>query len=191
LIQLADRYLVSPGADGLIIVDRHRAHLKVLYEQFMADSATDGDRHGESQQVLFPEILELSAAQDVILQSISEEITRAGFRLERDPEEPRSWTVNGVPSALVDRNPRDLLLEVIGAVADETATESAASDAVRRAVALSLARAGAVRPGTPLPHGQAEKLLATLFSLPDPALTPDGHPTLTRLTLASIASALS
>lgn len=191
VIQLADRYLVSPGADGLIIVDRHRAHLKVLYEQFMADSATGGDRHGESQQVLFPEILELSAAQDVILQSISEEITRAGFRLERDPEEPRTWTVNGVPSALVDRNPRDLLLEVIGAVADETATESAASDAVRRAVALSLARAGAVRPGTPLPYGQAEKLLATLFSLPDPALTPDGHPTLTRLTLASIASALS
>lgn len=191
VIQLANRYLVSPAADGLIVVDRHRAHLKVLYEQFMAESAATAERQGESQQVLFPEILELTAAQDLILQSISDDITRAGFRLERDPDEPRSWTVNGVPSLLVERNPRDLLIEVIEAVAGETATADAAADAVRRAVALSLARAGAVRPGHDLPQGQAEKLLANLFALPEPGLTPDGHPTLTRLSIASIASALS
>lgn len=189
VMQLAEKYLVSPTADGLMIVDRQRAHFKVLFERFMA---TDTDKHDDTQQVLFPEILELSPSQHAVLQTILDDMLSAGFHLENDIADPTTWTVTGVPATLVDKNPRDVILKVIENVAEGVATpQTAAADSTRRAVARALARAGAVRPGQPLPQGQAEKLLADLLSLPDPGLTPDGTPTFTRLTLASIASALN
>ena len=189
VMQLADKYLVSPTADGLLIADRHRAHLKVLYERFMAMSA---DQAGDSQQVLFPEIIELSPSQHAVLQTILPDIAAAGFRLENTPDEPTTWSVTAVPAPLVDKNPRDLLLGILETVGEGIADpRQAATDSTRKTVALSLARAGAVRPGQPLPQGQAEKLLADLLSLADPALSPDGTPTFTRLPMASIAAALT
>ena len=76
MLQLRNRYFVVPSKNGLMIVDRHRAHVKVLYEQFCKTVGTC-----ESQQVLFPESLQLTAAQNAMFNEMLDDVRHLGFDL--------------------------------------------------------------------------------------------------------------
>lgn len=171
IMQIGDRYLLTPTADGALVVDRYRAHVKVLFERFMAMDKNDG---GRSQQVLFPETVTLSPSENVILTSILDEAETVGFILEDLGD--NSWQINGVPSSAGRLNPKDLLMKMIESVGSgmEDGAEKTA-EAIRRQVSLAMARSAAVRPGDTYSAADSEHLLAALFSLPDPQYTPDGN----------------
>ena len=178
LLRLRNRYIAVPAAKGLMIIDRYRAHLKVLYEKFIHLSA---NILGESQQILFPETITLTVAQNVILGSMLEDVRILGFDLSFLGD--NVWAINAVPAVLAKLNAADTLMKMIECVADETVLPGAD---IKKRVALSLARAGAMGPTHAVTEDEAEALLGNFLSLPDPAYSPDGKPTFFILEISEI-----
>ncbi len=169
MLRLRNRFIIVPAARGLMVIDRYRAHLKVLYEKFIQLSA---NFLGESQQILFPETITLTVAQNVILGSMLEEVRILGFDLSFLGD--NVWAINAVPPALTKMNAADTLMKMIECVADETMLPGAD---IKRRVALSMARATAMGATHAITEDEAEALLGNFLSLPDPAYSPDGKPT--------------
>ncbi len=182
IMQVRNKYIVTPSREGLLIVDRYRAHVRVLYERF---ASLTGGSLGETQRVIFPEVLSLTASQNAVFLSLQEEVASLGFDLSFIGD--NSWSINGVPSVLAQGNPSDALLGIIENVT-ETGRET--GEELRKAVALAMARSAAIRPGQPLAPAESERLLSDLFSLPDPRYTPDGHQVMFTLSAEEIARRL-
>lgn len=182
IMQVRNKYIVTPSREGLLIVDRYRAHVRVLYERF---ASLTGGSLGETQRVIFPEVLSLTASQNAVFLSLQEEVASLGFDLSFIGD--NSWSINGVPSVLAQGNPSDALLGIIENVT-ETGRET--GEELRKAVALAMVRSAAIRPGQPLAPAESERLLSDLFSLPDPRYTPDGHQVMFTLSAEEIARRL-
>lgn len=178
-IQVKNRYILTPAKSGVMVVDQHRAHLKVLYERYMSMWRT-GDFVG--QNLLFPEVLRLTAAQTAILEGLLDELGAIGFDLV--PLGDNDWSICGVPSVLSHANPVETVMQILDSA--ETGGENG-TDAVRRRVALSMARAEAVKNGSPLSSSEREQLLADLFALPAPNYTPDGLLIISIISLGKLA----
>lgn len=181
MMQYDDRYLIVPSRSGLMVIDRHKAHVKVLFERYMALETND-----EVQQMMFPETVTLSLAQHVTLEEIEPEVKALGFDLSYLGD--RVWALNGIPGSIGKQSPVDLLLQIIDGVQQQTA---APGEGIRRRVALSMACASAVRPGQKLTDAEADALLSGFFSLGDPLFTPDGKRTFFMLENAEINRRLS
>ncbi|MCH5346065.1 MAG: DNA mismatch repair endonuclease MutL, partial [Muribaculaceae bacterium] len=166
LVQVANRYIVTPGSDGLLIIDRRRAHIRVLYEQFITLTRS---RSFSSQHLLFPETLTLSPADNVTLTSIIPSLLPLGFELEYMGE--NTWNINSVPAELGKANPVETIQGMI-----ETVRETGAEpgDAMQEQLALSMARAAATGSHHEMSDLEAEHLLSNLLSLVTPSYTPDG-----------------
>lgn len=184
LQQLANRYLVTPGNDTLIIIDRYRAQVKVLFERFIKLS---GNSLGESQQVMFGDVLELSPARHAILEQISEDVRTLGYDLEitRQDEHSNSFTceIKAIPAVLGNADPSEALLKIIDDAEEGTGDTHTQ---MRRRLALSLAKSAALKAGQVMPAAEAEQLLADLFALPDPNYTPDNNLIITAITVAEL-----
>ncbi len=188
MLQLANRFLVTFDHNGLIVVDRHRAHVKVLYDRFLHQSATSV---GETQQVLFAELIELTPLQKGTLDSIADEVKALGYELQFSQSVDEGifrCEMTGVPAVLGNANAAEALLKIIDDATEETAKPQ--SD-IHSRLALSLAQSAAIRANQTQQPAEAERLLADLFALPDPAYTPDGHPIILQLPLSEITRRLS
>ena len=168
-MQYRNAYILTPSHDGLMVIDQHRAHLRVLYDRYMAKAAADGEQpEFAPQATMFPDVLELSPSQSAVLTELTTPLRRLGFVVT--PYGDNRWSIDGIPSRLTEP-PRDTLLAMI-----ENITETGLDfdSAMREQVALSMARSGAVRRGQPLTPDEIDTLLSDLFSSPSPSLTPDG-----------------
>lgn len=177
-IQLKNRYILSPSRSGLMIIDQHRAHVRILFDRYMEMAES---REFVSQRIMFPEVVTLSPAQNAVLSVLLEEVASLGFDLSFLGD--NAWSINGAPSVLVDVNPVDTLLRIIE---DETEGGEKPSATIRRRVALSMARAAAVKPGRPLSDEEMEKIISDLFKLSSPNYTPDGRLVVSILTTEEI-----
>lgn len=187
LLQLANRYIVTVGNDNLILVDRHRAHVKILFERFITDAESS---IGKSQQVLFADLIELTPRQKGILDSIAAEVKSLGYDLEFSHAADEGifrCEMRGVPAILGNTNPGEALTKIISDA--EEGLESPGED-MRRKVALSLAQSAAIRANERMGNTDAERLLADLFSMPDPSYTPDGKPVILQIPVAEISRRL-
>lgn len=192
-IQCAGKYIVTTTGEGLMIVDRHRAHIKILYERYLK-AARAGRGKPATQRVMFAEPLLLDAAQETVLESILPEVRSLGFVLGR--QAPGRWEIEGVPALPADRPAAEVITGIIASASDDTAdygtdaTPGADPDAMLKRVALAAARSAAITSGQPLSPAEAEHLLGELLSLPDPIFTPSGNPVLRNLTHAELARLL-
>lgn len=184
LLQLANRYLVTVGTDSLILVDRHRAHVKILFERFLSETESS---IGKSQQVLFADLLELTPSQKGVLDSIAAEVKSLGYDLEFSQAADEGifrCEMRGVPAMLGNTNAAEALTKII---ADAEEGLGNPGEDMRRRVALSLAQSAAIRANERMQNTDAERLLAELFSMPDPSYTPDGHPVILQIPVAEIS----
>ena len=184
MLQLANRYLVSVGNDCLILVDRHRAHVKVLFERFLADSSLSGSG---SQQLLFAELVELTPRQKGVLDSIHDQVRSLGYELEFSQATDDGifrCEIKGIPAALGNTDAAEALMKII---ADAEEGIGNPEEDMRRRVALSLAQSAAIRANQSQQPTEAERLLAELFSLPDPSYTPDGQSVILQIPIAEIS----
>lgn len=180
-MQLRNKYILIPSHNGVLLIDRHRAHLKVLYEQFIQTELT-----AETQQVLFPETLTLSPALNVVMESMTDITAKLGFDLSYLGN--NVWAINGIPSSIGKLNPTEVLGIMVENVAEATLMPEAD---LRHRVALSMAYATAVTPSRQLSDAEIEILLSKFLSLPDPAYTPDGHQTFITISYDEMARRLS
>ena len=172
--QYKGRYVVTSLKSGLAVIDQYRAHVRVLFDQYLASIR---QRQGVSQQVLFPEIIEFTAAEATVLPALLESLRFAGFDLSDLGND--SYAINGLPAGMGNANPAQLVRDIVDR-AMETGAE--ASGKVSEAIAFSLARAAAIRPGKPLSTEEMDHLIASLFACPDSNLTPDGKTIVTIIT---------
>ncbi len=181
-LQLKNSYILTPSRDGLMIIDQHRAHVRILYDTYLQKA-----REGSfvSQSTMFPDMVELSGAQNAVLTDIAPSLEELGFNIS--PLGGNTWSINGVPSILKDSNPRDILLSMIENV---TETGEELASAMHEKIALSLAKSSAIKRGQTLSPDEMDRIISDLFRLPTPAVTPYGKQVFTILPLDNISKLL-
>lgn len=181
--QYRESYIVAQDRDGLVLVDQHAAHERVLFERYLADAESG---RVEVQRLLFPELVELTPDESVLVREELEEFRRLGFDLE--PFGGNTVRLAGVPVHAADCDPRSLLRELIG---EAGRTRSSAADVpqLRRLLVTSAACQAAIKVHYPLTHETMQQLLLDLSRTVNPTTCPHGRPALFRLTLAEIERA--
>jgi DNA mismatch repair protein MutL len=164
--QVLDGYLVAEGGDGLVLVDQHAAHERVLYNRFLARLRSGG---GASQPLLLPETIELDPLQVAAAADHRERLVALGFELEDFG--PRTLRLLAAPAETPPGRALAALTEMLGALA-----ESRRGEGLERAAA-SLACHSAVRFGDPLEPAEQRRLLEELEAAEDAVTCPHGRPT--------------
>lgn len=164
--QYKGKYIMTSVKSGLMIIDQRRAHVRILYEQYLGRLA---NRHAETQKVLFPEAVHLSAAEAVTLDRIMPEMRGLGFELTSLGG--GSYAVNGVPAGLDGVSVPGLVQDM---VASADGHELGVVEEVNRALALSLARHAAITYGCVLDNAEMEYMVNSLFACSNFSYTPDG-----------------
>ncbi|HEX4825526.1 MAG TPA: DNA mismatch repair endonuclease MutL [Candidatus Polarisedimenticolaceae bacterium] len=183
LAQYRDSYIVAQDAQGLVLVDQHVAHERVLYERYLDDA-----ERGEVavQRLLFPKTIDLTPEEAAILEGESPELVRLGF-----PHEPfgdRAVKLDGVPAFAKDVAPERLFRSLIGEAA-RTKTAATGDPDLRRRLVTSAACQAAIKVNYPLTREGMQRLLDDLFKTQNPTTCPHGRPILFRLTLEEIERA--
>ena len=165
--QLKGRFILTSVKSGLMLIDQHRAHVRVLFDKYMEQIRT---RKGVSQGVLFPEVVELTPAETVVLDALSDDLAAVGFDLS--PLGGGSYAVNRVPAGIEGLSPVDLIRNMV-----HTAQEKGADvrEEVQSILALTLARSAAIVYGQALSEEEMANLVDSLFACQTPGYTPDGR----------------
>lgn len=166
VMQFKNKYILSPARSGLLIIDQHRAHVRILYERLLKEVK---EQTHASQSLIFPEMINLTPAQEITLNDITERLTELGFDLAKAGK--GSWAINGVPAITSNTNPAELLSGILDTVSTRGTD---LSETIESDIALSMAKSTAIRSGQSLSTEDMEKLMSDLFSLPTPSYTPDG-----------------
>ena len=159
-------YILTSVKSGLMIIDQQRAHIRILYEQYMHQLT---DKQYVSQRLLFPEMVHFSTSEVPVLEEIKDDLQALGFDLSNLGG--GSYAINGVPAGIEGLNPEKLVMELV-----QSAIEKGGhvKEAVQEALALSLAKASAIVPGQVLTAEEMNDLVDRLFALSAPTYTPDG-----------------
>jgi len=170
-LQVHNSYIIEETPEGFRVIDQHALHERILYEELLARSERAGV---ESQQLLMPEVVELSAAESAVAAEAVEALRAFGFDVREFGE--RTLAVHAVPSLLADCDPGQLLHDVIEELGKEG--EARSVEAQRRRLARAVACKAAVKAGERLRESEIEALLARRDALGEKAETcPHGRPT--------------
>jgi len=160
------KYLLLPSNVGLMLIHQHRAHTRILYEQYLRQMT---NQKGVSQQLLFPEVLDFTPDEMVLMDSILDQLRFVGFDLEQFSR--NSYNITGIPSLLGTEDIQTALRNILHVVRE---TGSNAVEEWRKRIALSLAYDTAIPAGKILSDEEARHLVDDLFTLPNYRRTPDG-----------------
>ncbi len=172
--QYKGRYIITSLKSGLLIIDQHRAHVRVLFDQYLTNIR---NQQGVSQQLLFPEIVTFTPAEAILVPSLLEDLRYIGFDLSNLGN--NSYAINGLPSGVENLDPVALVKDAVSRAID---TGCQVHEEICDALALSLAKAAAIRPGQSLSSEEMDNLIASLFSSSSSSYTPDGKVILSKLT---------
>lgn len=172
--QYKGKYIITSLKSGLALIDQHRAHVRILFDQYITNIR---QQRGASQQVLFPEIVEFTASEATVLPTLLEDMRFIGFDLTNLGN--NSYAINGLPAGVENLDPVSLIRNMVDRVID---TGCEVHEEICDSLALSLAKAAAIRPGKILSGEEMDNLLASLFSCQESNLTPDGKTIISKLT---------
>ncbi|MBQ2589549.1 MAG: DNA mismatch repair protein MutL, partial [Prevotella sp.] len=165
--QYKGKYIMTAVKSGLMIIDQHRAHVRMLFEKYLGIL---NNHQGTSQKVLFPEVFQLSASEQVVLKRVWEELTYLGFEITDMGN--GNYAIVAVPSDAIDTNVVSLMHDMLN-----TASENGASvkDEINRVVALTLARNTAIPYGQVLNNDEMDNIVNGLFACSNMNFTPEGR----------------
>ena len=168
--QYKGHYVMTSVKSGLMVIDQHRAHVRILYDRYLSQIAS---RQGASQGMLFPDIVQFSASEIPVLQSIMDDLSYLGFELT--DLGGGSYAINGVPAGIEGLQPIELVQNMV-----HTAIEKGCKvkEEVQSMLALSLAKAAAIVQGQVLSNEEMNHLVDELLTSTSPNYTPDGKPAL-------------
>ncbi|MDR2385805.1 MAG: DNA mismatch repair endonuclease MutL [Tannerella sp.] len=169
--QLKNKYIITSLKSGLVIIDRYRASMRILYEKYLERIQ---NKSASSQKLLFPELIELTVAEVSVLSSLTDELKYAGFELESMGG--NTFSINAVPSDMEGTNVAKTLKEILSAAMDSNIKTTGKK---REKLALSLAKSMAIKAGKPLSSEETELMVASLFSIENHGITPEGNNVLT------------
>ena len=164
--QYKNRYILTSVKSGLMLIDQRRAHIRILFDQFLNQIQNN---KGISQRTLFPEIIELSPSEAAMIPYLIEDLEAVGFDLSHLGN--NSYAINGVPSEMTNTDFVILIHNMIGRSID---SGSDVKEEIRESLALSMANAAAISYGHKLSDEEMTKMIDQLFASPSHKYTPDG-----------------
>ena len=165
--QYKGKYIMTAVKSGLMIIDQHRASVRVFYDHYAgAASATVIS----TQRLLFPETLQLAPSEAVLMEQLLPQLTAQGFDLSNLGG--NTYAVNGIPAGLDGLDPLSLLRQLLADAA--TPISQSLNLSVSQSLNLSLARAAAIPYGQVLSDEEMDSLINSLFACPNVNYTPDG-----------------
>ncbi len=177
--QYADVYIVAGSAEGLLVIDQHNAHERVLFERYRQ---IDRERAWPRQSLLIPSVVELSPSQQVSFEANAGLLEEMGFRAEAMGG--RSVALKEYPDIFGPEAATEVFLGLLEEAKD-------AEDGERRERMLAMmACKSAVKAGQPLNREKMGYLVSELFKTSRPALCPHGRPVVVRIDRAQLEKGL-
>lgn len=164
--QYKGMFIMTAVKSGLMIIDQHRAHVRILYERYLGQLK---DKRRLPQKELFPEVVTFSPSEAVVLKRVLPEMTALGFELTDMGD--NSYAVNAVPAGLEGVNVSRLVADMVDSAVKK---DSSVVDEINRTLALSLARSAAIPRGQVLSNDEMESVINELFACGNVNYTPDG-----------------
>ena len=177
-LQLKQKYILTPVKSGLMVIDQKRAHERILFEKFMEVLKSDSVA---SQQMLFPQTIELNPADAAILQSILPELLSLGFDI-RDFGK-NTFIISGTPGVLDVSSP-ELVVEKL--LEEYKNSPVDARSKAKEQIAISLSKASSLDYGTDLKQEEIDHLIDNLFACATPNFSPEGKKVLTIIPVTDI-----
>ena len=164
--QYGGKYILLPSANGLVLVNQHRAHTAVLRAQFLEQLA---QTQGAMQQLLFPEVMELSQDDMVLIAQLLPDLRAIGFDIEQLT--PNSYSVQGLPAQLSNQSALPTLQHILSQVRERGANTQAEW---REQIAQALAESAAIPYGKTLTEAEMRDIVMRLVQLPSYQRMADG-----------------
>lgn len=167
--QIHNSFIVAAGRDGLWIIDQHVAHERILFEQVIRQQA---EGRVERQQWLMPQVIELTAGQQVEYVRLAQELERAGF--DSQPFGNRTIAIHAAPAGIGPADIEKLVFEILET--SERDYRKVSVEDLRRGLAASIACRAAIKINTRLDPSKMEWLLTKLAATECPMSCPHGRP---------------
>ncbi len=164
-MQFKNKYIITPVKSGLMCIDQHRAHVRILYDQYMSLISR---KQNASQQMLFPEIIELTESENMILGDALEDLQYIGFDLS--PLGKNTYSINGTPANMENGSAKEYITNIIASLKESRIDFKTQ---IAEQVALSMAKLSATPYGRELSDKEMMSLVNNLLRLPEPNFTPD------------------
>jgi DNA mismatch repair protein MutL len=164
--QYKNRYILTSVKSGLMLIDQHRAHVRILFDQFLSQIE---HKRGVSQRALFPEIIELSPSEASMIPYLMDDLDAVGFDLSHLGN--NAYAINGTPAEITNVDPVQLVHNMIDKSID---SGSDVKEEIRESLALSMANAAAIAYGHTLSAEEMNRIVDQLFASSTYKHTPDG-----------------
>ena len=176
--QIQKKYIVSPIKSGMVLIDQHRAHQRVLYETFLRNITV---KQASSQQLLFPLELYFSKNDLILIQELKDALENTGFVFETFGSD--YVLISGIPINTCESDIKQVLEQLVnnlqGGIPNNNYSQN---DTIAKSMAKSLA----VKTGTYLSESAQENLVNNLFACKDPSVSPALKPTFVTMSVEDI-----
>ena len=172
--QVHSKYIVSPISSGLVIIDQHVAHERVLFEEAMA--AFDNNPMA-GQTLLFPEVMEFSSDEFSVLLDVLPSLEKIGFRLKKSGS--NSIMIEAIPSEMSWGNEKNIIKEMLDNFLENQKNYSS----FQEALAASFSCNAAIKAGDVLNTQEMRELVNRLFGTKHPYYCPHGRPIIIQLSM--------
>jgi len=172
--QLEESFIIATDDEGLLLIDQHVAHERILFDKYRA---LEEERRSESQQLLVPETFDLTPAQAAVFDDLAPELEKYGFELMR--LSGRTVAIKAIPADLPGGEARNMLAELLDTVDAEN--KDSARETLRDEIAASLACHAAIKVNMPLAPEKMRWLIDRLLQTSSPTTCPHGRPVILRL----------
>jgi DNA mismatch repair protein MutL len=177
--QLHNSFIIAVDRVGLLLIDQHVAHERILFEQHWRALR---NKRIEIQRLLIPETIDLTPAQASAFDQLLPELEENGFELGR--LSGRTIAIKSVPAMLAAGAAQSLLLELLDAVEEDR--KGLSLDELRAEIAAGLACRAAIKINTALAPEKMRWLIDELLKMENPATCPHGRPIILRITAREI-----
>jgi DNA mismatch repair protein MutL len=168
--QYLDAYIVASDEEGLLVIDQHNAHERVLYEKYKQIAR---EKKWPRKLALLPILFEFSPSQEMSFEKHQELLEETGFRVENMGG--RSYALKEYPDVFKEKEAKEIFLSLLEDVKEEGFKDK------KEKILATMACKTAVKAGEPLPYEKMSYLVEELFKTSHPSLCPHGRPVLLKL----------
>jgi len=181
-LQVHHRFILFTVSGGMMMVNQQAAHERVLYEKALEDLRRPG--RFSSQQLLFPEVVELSAGEAEMAEKHAKSLQALGFELEAFGG--RAFQLRGLPPEVQADKSKRVLHDLLQDLSQEEGQSPPAGEEMLQKLARAFSRVTCVRLGEPLDHQRMSALMDALFATRNPYVSPSGAPVVIRFGLTDL-----
>lgn len=168
VFQIKGRYIVVENRDSVLLVNQHRAHIRILYDRYLRDR---DEQNIPSQGLLFPQMIQLSTIDAQWYSEMRDDFLSMGFNISDMGH--GAIALQGVPEGVINTDYEALIHEIIDSYKDENLPIQAGK---YDKIAYIIAKKSAISSGQILNQEEQQELVERLFHTSIPELTPDGKP---------------